>query len=150
MGGLFAPAYIKGFAPSEAAVAAWQAQNRPMTSAMVDQTRMPDLYRPPSGNILMDGRYGSGVPAVQSYAGNNGMVDVNALRAASMGGAYDMQARRDAIAARIAENERLKNPAAPPPAPEPERMFRGMSDQELERRIKMLEDWKISGENPGP
>ena len=49
MGGLFAPAYIPGYAPAEQAVMAWQAQQRPVTANMIDELRMPEAYRNPPG-----------------------------------------------------------------------------------------------------
>lgn len=147
MGGLFAPAYIKGYAPSEQAVAAWQAQHRPVTAGMIDQLRMPDLWQPNSGaRTLADGVYGSGVPVNQNYAQNpKGSVDVDALRAASMGSPYDIEARRAAIAARIAENERLKNPTPAPIALEEPRRRGDFGERDpLQDQIDELNRWRHS------
>ena len=110
---MFAPAYIKGFAPSEKAVAAWTAANRPGIG-IVEQSRMPNPYIDPATNPVIgaDGVYGNGVPIKQSYGDNRGMVDPEALRVAAQGGHYDLEGRRAAIAARLAENARLQAPKA--------------------------------------
>ena len=108
LGGMFAPAYIKGFAPSEAAVAKWQAENHGLTPAMIDQTRMPNEWRDPNvGVTSVGGRgpYGAGqIPNNLSYGDPQGSVDPEALRIAAQGGKYDMNARRDAIAQRMLAN----------------------------------------------
>jgi hypothetical protein len=100
MGGLFAPAFIKGFAPSEQAVSAWEAANRGVTRADVDATRMPGDFTTSTERTPADGVYGTGVPQRQAYGG--GSVDPLALRAWAQGGKYDPNARRAAIAARLA------------------------------------------------
>jgi hypothetical protein len=100
MGGLFAPAFIKGFAPSEQAVAAWEAANRGVTRADVDATRMPGDFTTSAARTPGDGVYGNGVPQQQAYGG--GSVDPLALRAWAQGGKYDASARRAAIAAKLA------------------------------------------------
>jgi hypothetical protein len=117
LGGLFAPAYVPGFAPSEAAVTAWQAERRPVTSDMIDELRMPDPYQYPSAAMSMGGAgnvYGEGrIPANVGFSSERrGQVDPVMLRRAAMGGRYDVQARRNAIAQRVAENERLAAGAA--------------------------------------
>lgn len=109
MGGLFAPAYIHGYKPSEDAVAAWQAQNRGVNADVIEQSRMPATARP-STTIGGDGVYGGPLPQYQIYGDPRGTVDPAALRAASLGGHYDLQARRDAIAARIAANNAAMAP----------------------------------------
>ena len=100
MGGLFAPALIRGYAPSEQAVADWTAQNRGVTRADVDATRMPGDFTTSAARTPGDGVYGNGVPQQQAYGGSS--VDPLALRAWSQGGHYDPAARRAAIAARLA------------------------------------------------
>jgi hypothetical protein len=115
---LFAPAYIKGYAPAEQALKAWTDYNR-QGAGIIEQSRMPNLYVDPANNptIGADGVYGNGVPIKQTYGDSRGMVDPEALRIAAQGGHYDLDARRNAIAARLAENERLQAPKAlPPPA----------------------------------
>jgi hypothetical protein len=109
---MFAPAYLKGYAPSEKALAAWTAYNH--QPGIVDASRMPNLYVDPAQNQIIgaDGVYGNGVPQQQTYGDNRGMVDPEALRVAAQGGHYDIEGRRAAIAARLAENERLKAPKA--------------------------------------
>jgi hypothetical protein len=110
---MFAPAYIKGFEPSTKALAAWTAANRP-GAGLIEQTRMPNLYVDPASNPIIgaDGVYGSGVPQKQMYGEGRGIVDPEALRVAAQGGRYDLEGRRAAIAARLAENERLQAPKA--------------------------------------
>lgn len=106
MGGLAAPAYIAGFAPSEKAVAAWQGDNRGITSEMVDQLRMPQEWFGPEPETQENGPYGGGrIGTHLRFGDQRGSVDPNALRAASMGGKYDIGARRDAIAARLVQND---------------------------------------------
>jgi hypothetical protein len=110
MGGLAAPAYIAGFAPSEKAVAAWQGENRGITSAMVDQLRMPMDWFGPEPETQERGPYGGGrIGTHLRFGDQRGSVDPNALRAASMGGKYDIGARRDAIATQLAQNQYKQN-----------------------------------------
>ena len=111
LGGLFAPAYIPGYAPSEKAVAEWM-KNNTLSSAQVEQTRMPNLYVDPAASGMSggDGVYGGPMPLKQMYGDSKGMVDPEALRVAAQGGHYDMEGRRNAIAARLAENARLQAP----------------------------------------
>lgn len=120
LSGMFAPAYIHGFAPSEAAVAAYygpQGQGHRLSSAELDLTRMPGEYRPTSysgGN----GVYGGPIPMTQTYGDARGNIDPEALRSAAQGGRpYDMEARRAAIAARLAANAAAQGQPAPAPPP---------------------------------
>ena len=110
---MFAPAYLKGYAPSEKAVAEWTAANRPGMS-IIDASRMPNLLQDPAATRMSagDGVYGGPLPLNQSYGDNRGMVDPEALRVAAQGGHYDLEGRRAAIAARLAENARLQAPQA--------------------------------------
>jgi hypothetical protein len=89
---LFAPAYRKSDPNSVAAVDAFMRQKYPISGADLESTRMPTAG--------IDG----------------GVVDPNALRAVSQGGAYDIGARRNAIAAQIqatqAAAEKAKTDAA--------------------------------------
>lgn len=101
MNGLFAPAYIKGYAPSEEAVAAWTAANRSMTPEMVEASRMPNPVMAQDQGM---GRRQGGIPLNQSYGDPRGAVDPEALRVLAQGGKYDPAARRDAIAQRMATN----------------------------------------------
>lgn len=113
LNGTFAPAYVGGYAPSEQAVSAWAAQNRPINDQNIEDTRLPTEYM---GNVPLskaDGVYGHGVPTRQSYLDPRGTVDPLALRVMAQGGSYNMDARRNAIAARLAANAAA---AAPAPA----------------------------------
>lgn len=112
---LFAPAYIHGYKPSEDALSAWNATNHPLTRDDVDALRMPNLYTPASPKTPADGVYGAGVPINQMYGDARGAVDPAALRVLAQGGQYDVGARRNAIAARLAQNATLQ--AQPAPAP---------------------------------
>lgn len=96
LNGMFAPAFIKGFAPSEKAVGDWNAANAGLTSADIDATRMPASWQAPTTN-----QYGT--PNV-SLGDPRGTVDPEALRVAAQGGHYDKEARRNAIASQIATN----------------------------------------------
>jgi len=98
VGGMFAPAYVHGYQPSEDAVAAWNAKNRPLSSAEVEQTRIPQEYQAAS-------------PLNFNYGDARGAVDPEALRVAAQGGSYDMSARRAAIAQRIAQNQAAQKAA---------------------------------------
>jgi hypothetical protein len=119
LGGLFAPAYVKGFAPAEKAVADWQALNHGMNAQTLEQTRMPGEWVNPddlqaAGPTFGKGmkispqgydQYGSGrIPTRLSLLDKGGIVDPEALRVMAQGGQYDMAARRDAIAQRLAAN----------------------------------------------
>lgn len=100
-GGMFAPAHVAGDASSDAAVDAWSAQHRYLTRPEVEQTRMPALWSSPSASVQKG--------ATPLAPGNIvGTVDPLALQASAQGIPYDMEARRNAIAARIVENERLQ------------------------------------------
>jgi hypothetical protein len=115
LGGMFAPAYIRGFAPSEEALAQYyqQGAGHRLGPNELEQTRMPSLWKPVEYS-KGDGRYGGPLPLTQNYIDPAGTIDPNALRAASQGGiAYDMGARRDAIAARLAANAAAQATAAP-------------------------------------
>jgi hypothetical protein len=119
LNGTFAPAYIAGYAPSAKAVKDWQALNRGVTQDIVNQTRMPNLWSNPQNTLGGNGVYGGPIQANQSYGDSRGMVDPNALRAMSQGGPYDIDARRSAIAQRIAQNNALMAAAGQAPAVQP-------------------------------
>jgi hypothetical protein len=109
-GGLFAPAYIHGYAPSEQAVADWQASKGGLTRDMIDELRMPEEWTPPSGKAPGDGVYGgSNIPLTLKLGQSGGLVDPAALRALSHGTFYDVGARRDAIAARLLANKQAQD-----------------------------------------
>lgn len=116
MGGMFAPAYIKGYAPSEKAVADWQAANHGLTSADVDASRMPAEWTDPDAGVVSKfgmGPYGAGrIPDSMTLGAKGGSVDPEALRVLAQGGHYDMNARRDAIAQRLSSNSSLQSAAA--------------------------------------
>jgi hypothetical protein len=111
LGGMFAPAYIRGHTPSEQAVAAWQQDRRPGQD-IIEQSRMPNLYVDPASNPTLGGGdvYGNGIKQNLTFGDPRGMVDPEALRVAAQGGKYDLEGRRNAIAARLAENARLQAP----------------------------------------
>jgi hypothetical protein len=115
--GLFAPAYIPGFQPSEDAVAAYNAANHAVTPDLVNQLRMPALWQPPSQNLpaMGGGPYGEGrIPQSQTLGDPLGQVDPAALTAMSQGGPYDVDARRAAIAQRLAQNAAAQAAYVPP------------------------------------
>jgi len=116
LGGLFAPAYIKGYAPSEQAVAAWTQQNQGINRAMVDELRMPNEWRPPQKPKGYGDVYGAGrIPDQLRYGDDRGQVDPLALMASAQGGNYDVEARRAAIAQRVMENEQAQAAYVPTP-----------------------------------
>ena len=47
LGGLFAPAYVAGYAPSNQAVQTWMETNRPISPSLIDELRLPEAYRLP-------------------------------------------------------------------------------------------------------
>lgn len=104
MGGLFAPAYVKGYQPSEDAVGAWRATHRSVTPDTIEQSRMPQPYMDPYVRGGSSNQYGNAMPMNLSFSDARGMVDPAALRAASMGGTYDLEGRRNAIAQRLQQN----------------------------------------------
>jgi hypothetical protein len=106
---MFAPAYIKGYSPSEYAVSQWQVANRGTTDADVEASRMPSEYRDQSVTGASDHYGGGRIPLNIDYTGK-GAVDPEALRALSQGGRYDLNARRNAIAARLAANLAAQTP----------------------------------------
>jgi hypothetical protein len=93
---LFAPAYQPNDPQAVAALDAWRARNANLTRADVEATRMPTSFN-------------TGNPA--------GMVDPAALQAMAQGGHYDMDARRNAIAAQVQANQAAA--AAAPAANDP-------------------------------
>ena len=101
MGGLFAPAFIKGYAPSEKAVADWTAMYRSMTPQGIEDTRMPFPTMPDRGTAPSDQYGGGAIPLNLDYSGK-GAVDPEALRVWSQGGKYDWEARRNLIARKLA------------------------------------------------
>jgi len=77
---MFAPAFTPGDPASEAEAQRWMARHYRVTNPVVEQSRSPVSFS-------------TGNPA--------GMVDVEALRALAQGGDYDVNARRNAIAAAV-------------------------------------------------
>lgn len=112
LGGMFAPAYIAGNQQSQDAVQKWTAENQGMNAGMIDQTRMPPEWQQPEPanpyagfGGMGYGNYGAGrIPNQLTFGDSRGPVDPEALRIASQGGKYDMNARRDAIAGRVLAN----------------------------------------------
>lgn len=115
----FVPAYIKGYKPSMDAVSAWEAENRGLTRADVDATRIAQPWTDPSKTLGGDGVYGGPIQANQVYGDSRGMVDPEALKVWAQGGHYDMNARRNAIAARVAANAAAASAAQPAPPADP-------------------------------
>jgi len=88
-------------------VSAWSKENHPITPGMVDELRMPAAY-------------GSGGGDGSISFGNKGQIDPEILRLSSgQAGKYDVQGRRDAIAARLLANEQAASAAAATPAASP-------------------------------
>lgn len=112
LNGMFAPAYIHGFAPSEAAVSAWNKANAGLTAADIEATRMPNDYQAPSTGFERFGTMLGGTGGTATFGDPRGTVDPEALRIAAQGGKYDMNARRNAIAAKVAANNAAAQPAA--------------------------------------
>jgi hypothetical protein len=84
MNGLFAPALIRGDPTSEAAVQNWMDQNYQVTNPVVEQSRGAAPFN--TGNVP-------------------GAVDPAALQAMAQGGKYDINSRRNAIAAQLAASQ---------------------------------------------
>jgi len=105
---LFAPGYIKGFAPAEQAVNAWRERNRPViTEADLEATRLPNQWTDPNPGVYPGGvgPYGAArVPDNLRFGDKRGTVDPEALRVMAQGGPYDINARRGAIAKRLQDN----------------------------------------------
>src|SRR4029077_13776457 len=125
LGGQFAPAFIRGYKPSEDAVGAWQALHHSLKPSDIDQTRMPSAWRDPNEGLMGMGMMGGGgrgmgnygagrIPSNLNYGDPRGAVDPEALRVAAQGGIYDMGARRNAITQRLMENQQAS--AAKPPS----------------------------------
>lgn len=118
MGGLFAPAYIAGYAPSSQAVAAYQsgrAGGGNLSAADLESTRMP---MPAGGSGQVSGSY----PWTQygpnltggNFAFGEGSIDPAALQAAAYNQPYDLQARRDQVAAALQQQNAARVAAAQP------------------------------------
>ena len=119
LNGLFAPAFIKGYAPSEAAVGAWHKKNNPISYTDVDALRMPNKWMPaqPPGGLPSYDVYGAGrIPNSLRYGDDRGEVDPAALISLAQGGPYDVEARREAIAKRVQENKDAEAKANGPAA----------------------------------
>ena len=74
MGGLFVPGYIKGYAPSEQAVGAWNKENRSMTNQLVDELRMPNANPPPGGGGMANIPYGEPQPKDAAFLDPKGQI----------------------------------------------------------------------------
>jgi hypothetical protein len=115
LNGMFAPAYIHGFQPSNDAVANWMEQNHPLTNASVEDTRMPPEWRDPNEGTIAGagqgfGPYGAGgIPKNLQFGDPRGPIDPAALQVLAQGGKYDMAGRRDAIAARLLSNTQAQD-----------------------------------------
>lgn len=121
LNGLFAPAYIHGYAPSEKAVADWTDANR-LTRAQVEDTRLPPEWRDPAAGqnppgVGAQGPYGAGgISNNLTFGDPRGSIDPAALKVMAQGGHYDIGARRDAIAARLAANAAAQKAAGAAPS----------------------------------
>ena len=87
----------------------------PLTAEQIDQLRMPNPYQVPAPtgvnnpfmSMMGGGPMSRNKGQPQGYNPDpRGMVDPAALQALAFGTEYDVEARRNAIAARILENER--------------------------------------------
>lgn len=72
--------------------------------AMIEQLRMPNEWRPPQ-QVTNPFMMGGGGAQQNQFVDPQGMVDPEALQAMAWGTDYDVEARRNAIAARIAANK---------------------------------------------
>jgi hypothetical protein len=120
---LFAPPHIAGYAPSDAAVAAWTQAHYGVTPDMISSLNMPAPWQPPSpkagSGIGPYGKageaqlqYGAGrIPAYQgNLTGAQGLADPAALMAMTQGSTtYDVNARRAAIAAQLQANAQAQD-----------------------------------------
>jgi len=88
LGDLFAPAYQAGNPASMQAVSDWQNRVFNVNGQNIDQTRKPVSFD--TGNP-------------------GGMVDPEALRVLAQGGPYDFDARRNAIAAQVQQQQAAKS-----------------------------------------
>ena len=100
LGGMFAPALIRGWAPSEKAVADWTRANRSMTPQGIEDTRMPFPAMGDRGTAPSDQYGGGAIPLNLDYTSKGG-VDPEALRVWSQGGKYDWDKRRNLISQRL-------------------------------------------------
>jgi len=110
---MFAPGYIRGFRPSERAVDAWRAENRGLTHADIEATRMPEAWTDTRVSGVYPGGVGpygaARVPDNLRFTDQRGTADPEALRALAQGGRYDMGARRASIAQRLMDNTTNRN-----------------------------------------
>jgi hypothetical protein len=118
---LFAPPYIPGDPESARAAAEWQARNRNMTYDLVDELRMPRF-----GDTRTIAEMNVNPFAVSNANDGDprGDVDPLALVALAQGGPYDIdarraaiQARRDAIAKQLTDQQVAAAVAENAPAP---------------------------------
>jgi hypothetical protein len=130
--GMFAPAYIKGNPTSESAVAAWNAARPTITPDVLTQSRglPPQSGIPPNKYANFTGYVPADfVPSPQytNFAGQGGPIDRDALRALAQHLPYDLDARRNAIAAQLATRQ------ADPASQAPQQLTQAQVD-ELGRR----------------
>jgi hypothetical protein len=113
LGGQFAPAHIPGSAQSQEALTNW-GKGRGLSYGDIDALRMPLDYSTQNTNSNPyamfggGGAYGNQISSNIGFGDNRGMVDPNALLAASQHKPYDIGARRDAIAQRVAANQQAQ------------------------------------------
>jgi hypothetical protein len=153
MGGLFAPAYVPGYAPSEQALTSWQS-GRGLTGSQVDQTTIPAPWAPPQDNdpyamarMGMGGGmgiYGPNLAGSKSQFGMKESVDPNALRAAAQNTPYDFAGRRGQVAQQLMANQAAKdayyNPKATAGGAADLQSMMGYVDPYSVRRPEYLQD----------
>ena len=111
LGGLFAPAYLKGFEPSEKALGDFYNSKSHLTDADLESTRMPwDWMAPRAVNSSTFGRGGMGaggmggdLPEYLAYGDRSGIMDPAALKALAQGTPYDLNARRESGSAKAGQ-----------------------------------------------
>ena len=129
LNGMFAPAYIAGWKPSNDAVAKWQGENFGLTEADLDATRGPPQANSAEG---LPTPYGGGsIPLKSVYGDARGPIDPAALRAYAQGGKYNMGARRDAIAAAMLANNPAPAVNSTPAAPSFDQDYWRMRNYEI-------------------
>jgi hypothetical protein len=124
-GGLFAPPHIAGWQPAQDATEKYYKRRFGVTGDMIDELRMPQAGAPASGSV------NSGGSDTINFVPKAGYADPKLLKAAAQGGEYDVQGRRDAIAAQVMAN----NTPAPATAAAPQ-AAQQMPDWYTERSLR--------------
>ena len=132
-GGTFAPAHIAGDPRSQAAVAAWQAPRGMNALKGVDlqSLQMPDMWQAPQADPNTGMRQ-SAIPGSMTFG--VGATDQSALRAMAQNTPYDVDARRNAIAERVAQNTAAQEAYNKQVAAQPAQQQQ-MSDEDMIRKV---------------